>query len=178
MAQDNISQKETSTPSRQKGIFVEHTVEDLLFFRGRKTALVTVSQHAMVITALKKMACPEIELASIGSILVTKSSKDPTPIGILTERDILVDLEVKGRSARNTRVKTIMRPCFLPIDIKQSLIKAMETMICGHYKVGTFRYFPVTQDGKVVTIISERDLLMAIDQFGYVDIHRHKHGLI
>lgn len=145
---------------------MKETVRDLLSFRGRELELVTISQYQLVSEAIEKMTSPNLEgVKTVGALLVTRTMKDPTDVGILTERDIVEKLFARLRQPDLYRVKAIMTRDPTTIDCDDPITKAQRIMIQGN-----FGHLPVTENGIVITIISEHDLLRAIDYFQEVEI--------
>lgn len=74
-------------------------------------------------------------------------------VGILCERDVLRRVICEGRRADDTRVREVMTRNPRTISAGQSLAAAMAEMIDGG-----FRHLPVTRDGRVVGMLSMRDI--------------------
>ncbi len=109
------------------------------------TKVETVKPDQSLSIALKKMVT-----RNIGSVIVTEGN---TPVGIVTERDVSRCIAKSVRSL-NTSVKRLMT---------RSLIVATPTMT-NQEALGTMlrngiRRIPIVDDGKLIGIITERDLL-------------------
>ncbi|MEK6677861.1 MAG: CBS domain-containing protein [Nitrospirota bacterium] len=87
----------------------------------------------------------------IGSILV---EKDKELVGIVTETDIVRRLVADGKNPEGTQVKTIMSSPLLTVDIEKSIIDANDLMDKNHV-----RHLGVTDEGKVVGLVSCRDMM-------------------
>ena len=87
---------------------------------------------------------------NIGSVVVIEGEN---PVGIVTERDISRCL-AKGVQALNTQVENIMSSPLITATRSASIEEAMQIML----KHG-IRRLPVVEEGKLVGIVSERDLL-------------------
>jgi CBS domain-containing protein len=108
--------------------------------------IVSVKPDDTVFSALKKMVKNDI-----GDVLVVKDKK---PVGILTERDIIKRLLMKKLDPQKTEVKKIMTKKLVTADVNMSLLQVSRIM-----KKGDFRRMPVTRAGKVVGIVTSRDLV-------------------
>jgi predicted transcriptional regulator len=90
----------------------------------------------------------------IGCIVVTDEDK---PMGIATERDILQRVVAKGLDASKVKMKDIMSKPLITVSGDTLIINA--TRIMQKSKV---RRLLVMEKGKIVGIITERDLLRAL----------------
>jgi len=88
------------------------------------------------------------------SLMVTSNGK---PVGIVTERDILRRVTVKGINPAKTPVKAIMSGPLITIKSDASLADA--TILMHLKKV---RHLFVVDGGKVVGIFTDRDLLLQV----------------
>ena len=97
--------------------------------------------------AVKKMA-----EENVGSVVIV--DEHLRPIGIFTERDLLIKVCAKGLNPAEVKLKDVMTP--KPITIKESepARRALETML--HFG---FRHLPVVDnDGKLIGVISIKDV--------------------
>ena len=74
-------------------------------------------------------------------------------VGVLSERDILKKVVAEGESAENQKVSRIMTENPQTVTSDTSLVKAFGMMLDGH-----FRHLPVLSDGKIVAMLSIRDI--------------------
>ncbi len=125
-----------------------YTVRKLLESKG-EPVIYTVSADVTVLDALKAM-----EKANTGAILVAEGEKI---IGIFTERDYARQGEVKGRHAETTPVKDVMTRQIVMVTPETSLQECAEMM--RKFRV---RHLPVTENGKVVGMVSIRGLAEAL----------------
>ena len=88
----------------------------------------------------------------IGDVIIV--DKDKKPIGILTERDVLKRGIIEGRDLKKVKIKDIMTKRVKTVDINTSLLKVSSTM-----EKGNFRRVPVTKAGKLVGIVTSKDLV-------------------
>lgn len=87
----------------------------------------------------------------IGSIVVEKNKE---LIGIVTETDIVRRLVADEKNPEATPVKAIMSSPLLTVDIEKSIIDANDLMDKNHV-----RHLGVTDEGKVVGLVSCRDMM-------------------
>lgn len=91
---------------------------------------------------------------SISCVVITEKKK---PIGIFTERDISKKIAGKDVDTKNSLISDVMSAPIIPIDSELSLLPAGEMM--EKYK---FRRFPVIKDEKLIGIITETDMVIAL----------------
>jgi CBS domain-containing protein len=109
----------------------------------------SVKPDASVLEALKLMA-----ETNIGAVMVmTGGNVD----GILSERDCVRKLELTGRTAADTKVAAIMTSDVLYVEASQSLEECMAVMIDKN-----IRHLPVYESGKLLGLISVRDVLKEV----------------
>jgi CBS domain-containing protein len=117
-------------------------VSDIL--RGKGTDVLKIDASASVYDALVKM----VEL-NVGSILVTDGG---SVVGIMTERDYLRKIVVKGRTSRDTRVSEIMSSPLVYVTPETSVDELMAIMTDRR-----IRHLPVVENDDVIGIISIGD---------------------
>lgn len=122
-------------------------VRDLI--RQKGSGVYSVAPDASVLQALKVMA-----EHNTGAVLVMKSEK---VIGILSERDCVRKLDLAGKTAEATRVEEIMTGDVLYVEASQSLDECMAVMIDRN-----IRHLPVYENGKLLGVISVRDVLKEV----------------
>ena len=122
-------------------------VKHLLDAKGRR--VVSIKPDASVLDAVKLMADE-----GIGSVVVMEGEELK---GIVTERDYARKVIIKGRSSESTPIADIMTP-----DVKTTTPEAtVDTCMALMHSLNC-RHLPVLEDGKVVAMISSRDLVEAI----------------
>lgn len=89
---------------------------------------------------------------NIGSLFVTR---DKEIIGILTDTDLVRRVVASGADAGKTPVEQIMSAPILTIEENKTLLDANDMMATHH-----LRHLGVTRDGKLVGMISVRDLVV------------------
>lgn len=127
------------------------------------------SADDMVIDAVRKMTH-----ANVGSLLVfdpakmhlvctskdrcTNTSKDAV-VGIITERDYLNKVVVKGRQSGSTKVEEIMTPAEVleTVTPQHSVLDVMGLMVDKN-----FRHVPVIDKGNMIGMLSMRDVVHVV----------------
>jgi CBS domain-containing protein len=92
----------------------------------------------------------------IGSVVIVKNSDERTPVGIITERDI-VRLVGSPQVSFAAPVKEVMKKPVITADVMTSVRDAMQTM-----QVKNIRRLPITEKGKMVGIVTDKDIFRAI----------------
>ena len=87
----------------------------------------------------------------VGAIVVT--SEDGLLAGIVTERDLTRRVVSKGLDPKNVTVGDIMTRDPDTVGPEDSGLDALEIM-----RIRRYRHLPVVEDGKVVAMVSVRDL--------------------
>ena len=105
-----------------------------------------------------KLALKKMLNRNIGSILVLENGK---PIGIVTERDISRAV-AKGLKNLNTQVARVMSKKLIVASSDTSIQSAFGLML-DH----GIRRIPVVDDGRLIGIVTERDLLRWVLQVSY-----------
>ena len=95
-----------------------------------------------------------MNLKKVGALLVTK---DGEPVGIFTERDVLQKVVLAGLQVKHETVNMVYSPNLVTVDIETTPREVAVKM----HEVG-FRHLPVMEGGKVVGIISAKDILQAV----------------
>ncbi len=89
-----------------------------------------------------------------GALLVCDSkTKDGTLVGIVTERDLAFRVIPKGLDPKKTPVEKIMTKNVDTISPNKTTLDAIKVM-----KTKGFRHLPVTENKKIIGILSMRDL--------------------
>lgn len=119
-------------------------------------SVVTVEADESVASAAQKLAD-----AHVGCVVVVREGR---PIGMLTDRDLVVRVLAQGRSATATRVSEIVT--YDPFVVKESdgVDTALRTM-CEH----GVRRLPIVDDagGKLVGIVTSDDLTVMLGRRFY-----------
>lgn len=88
----------------------------------------------------------------IGSLFVTNGKEI---VGILTDTDMVRRVVASGADTQKTTVEQIMSAPILTIEENKTVLDANDLMAQTH-----IRHLGVTQDGKLVGMISVRDLVV------------------
>jgi CBS domain-containing protein len=124
-----------------------HNVRDLIRQKGSR--VFSVGPDVTVLEALRLMA-----EANIGAVLVMTGDRVD---GILSERDCVRKLDLAGKTAGATKVREIMTGDVLYVEAGQSLEECMAVMIDKN-----IRHLPVYENGKLLGLISVRDVLKEV----------------
>ena len=135
-------------------------VRDLIRRKGGR--VFAVAPDASVVQALRDMADN-----NTGAVLVMQGEQ---VIGILSERDCVRKLDLVGRTAQDTRVDEIMTGDVLYVDASQSLDECMAVMIDKN-----IRHLPVFENGKLLGVISVRDVLKEVVDYQQFMISQLEH---
>lgn len=108
----------------------------------------TISPDATVFDALKLMA-----EKNIGAVVVTK---DDALVGIISERDYARKGILRGLTSQETPVSKIMVSRVVCITPEETIDEGMALMSGKH-----IRHLPVTEDKKILGVISIGDLVKA-----------------
>ncbi len=119
-----------------------------------------------VVTASAQMTVEEAARAmrsrSVGALVVVNAGR---PIGILTDRDIAIDVVAKGMDPDTVRVGDVMRK--KPVTIREDLgiLDAAKTFA----KTGVRRLPVVSKSGMLIGVIAMDDLMLLLgNEMGYV----------
>lgn len=118
---------------------------------------ILMSKEICAIDAVKSVRDAAVEMArnKIGSLLVVE---DGDFVGIITEVDIIRRTVAKRRVPESTTIKEVMSSPLITIKAEQSILEANALM-----ETRGLRHLPVTKYGRIVGLVSIRDLLHPID---------------
>jgi len=111
--------------------------------------VITIDKDSSVREAAKIMS-----EKGIGCIVVTDKGK---PVGITTERDMLQGVVAKGLDASKLKMENIMSKPLITINGNVPIINAIRVM-----EKNSVRRLLVVEKGKIVGIVTQRDLLRAL----------------
>lgn len=120
------------------------TVRRLL--QGRDPRVLSVTPDTLVLQAIKLMAEQDV-----GALLVMQGDQ---PVGIITERDYLTKLILRGKHSDSTPVGEVMTSPVLFVEPAHTVEQCMAIMTEKHV-----RHLPVRDDNRVVGMISMRDVV-------------------
>lgn len=112
-------------------------------------SMVTVTPDQSVLEAIKLLASEDV-----GAAVVMSGTR---MVGILSERDYTRKIVLQGRASNTTRVEEIMTANVVSVNPRT---KARECMALMTEKA--IRHLPVLDDGKVVGMVSIRDIVSDI----------------
>lgn len=124
------------------------TANDLI---GAKT---DASRYAVKATETVYRAIRLMANRHIGAVLVVEQG---IVVGIFTERDYIMRVEVEGRAAKETLLREVMTDKMYTVTTNTSLEHCLALMI--RYR---FRHLPVVEEGRLIGIISMRDAVAAV----------------
>lgn len=120
------------------------TVSQLLTIKGQSVH--TIDKGATVFDAIGKMA-----KENVGALVVTDGL---VPTGMLTERDYLRKIALRGRSSRTTLVNEVMSPRLLSVELDTEMEECMALMTQER-----IRHLPVFAGGRMVGLVSIGDIV-------------------
>ena len=123
------------------------TVRDMIRKKGYD--LYTIPPEATVFEALNLMA-----EHNIGALLVMTGDEIK---GIVSERDCIRKVDVKGRNTKDTKISEIMTSDVITVDADQPLEDCMSLMIDKN-----IRHLPVCEGKKLLGLLSVRDVLREV----------------
>ncbi len=126
---------------------MDNTLQPLLDTKGPEVYSIQASQSVYE-------AISEMDAKNVGALIVKEGDR---VAGILSERDYLRKVILKGRSSKETLVETIMTRDLLFVTPKHSVHEAMALMTQKRC-----RHLPVFKDEQLVGILSIGDLVKAI----------------
>jgi CBS domain-containing protein len=123
------------------------TVAELL--RVKPARVVSVSPTQSVLEAIKVLAAEDI-----GAAIVMEGGR---LAGIFSERDYTRKVILKGRSSDATRVEEIMTPNVIVVTPRTRTRECMQLM-----SEKNIRHLPVVEEGRVIGMVSIRDIVSDI----------------
>jgi CBS domain-containing protein len=120
------------------------TISEILSHKGN--AVWSISPDATVFDAIQMMADK-----NIGALLVTENSK---LVGIISERDYMRKIVVKGKASKTTAVREILSSHVIHVSPAHTVEECMRLMTDHH-----FRHLPVLDGDKILGIVSIGDLV-------------------
>jgi CBS domain-containing protein len=136
------------------------TIKQLLNRKGYQ--YLSIPHDATVYSALELMA-----REGVGSLLVTEGE---ALSGIFTERIYANEVELKGRTAKNTLVKDVMRTSVIRLCPTDSVETCMELMMDNRV-----RYLPVIDNGRILGVVSISDLIKCANEDQRFTIEQLEH---
>ena len=133
------------------------TVNDLI---GAKTdaSRYALKANESVYRAIRLMADTQI-----GAVLVVEKGR---VIGIFTERDYFVRVEVEGLPAKETPLRDVMTDKMYTVTTETTIEQCLALMNLRH-----IRHLPVVENENLIGIISMRDAVAAVLDECFGEIH-------
>ena len=107
--------------------------------------------HTIAPTASVRDAIDVMDAREIGALVVVEGGR---VVGIVTERDYARKVALKSRASRKTPVRDIMSTDVIHVGPQHTTEDCMVLMARNH-----LRHLPVIDDGRLVGMISIRDLV-------------------
>ena len=123
------------------------TVAELL--RAKPSRVIAVRPDQSVLEAIKVLA-----QENIGAAIVMSG---PKIVGIFSERDYTRKVVLQGRSSDTTKVEEIMTPNVIVVAPRTKTRECMQLMTEKN-----IRHLPVMDEGRVVGMVSIRDIVSDI----------------
>ena len=127
---------------------MDNTLQLLLDKQGHEVYSIQASQSVYE-------AIAEMDERNVGALIV--KDDDENVVGIITERDYMRKVILKGRSSKETPVSTIMTGDLLFVTPNRTIHQAMALMTQKRC-----RHLPVFKDERLVGMLSIGDLVKAI----------------
>ena len=124
------------------------TVNDLLSAKTDASRY-AIKANETVYRAIRLMADRHI-----GAVLVVEEG---IVIGIFTERDYIMRVEVEGRTPKDTLIREVMTDKMYCVTTDTSVRQCLALMILRH-----IRHLPIVENGTLMGIISMRDAVDAV----------------
>jgi CBS domain-containing protein len=123
------------------------SVAELL--KAKPSRVVSVRPEQSVLEAIKVLAAEDIGAA----IVMT----GPRIAGIFSERDYTRKIVLKGRSSDTTKVEEVMTPNVIIVSPRTKTRECMQLMTEKN-----IRHLPVVDEGRVIGMVSIRDIVSDI----------------
>jgi IMP dehydrogenase len=123
------------------------SVAELL--KAKPTRVVSIRPEQSVLEAIKVLASEDI-----GAAIVMTGGRIA---GIFSERDYTRKIVLKGRSSDTTKVEEIMTPNVIVVSPRTKTRECMQLMTEKN-----IRHLPVVDEGRVVGMVSIRDIVSDI----------------
>jgi CBS domain-containing protein len=133
-----------------------NTPEQLLAYKSLKQLLAAKPSgvHAIAPTDSMLSALQVMADKGIGFLVVLDGGK---LVGVLSERDYARKVELRGKAAKDVPVRDVMIDKVVSVTPEHTIPQCMAVM---HDKA--FRHLPVVENGKLIGVLSIRDILKEI----------------
>ncbi|RPI80387.1 MAG: CBS domain-containing protein, partial [Nitrosopumilales archaeon] len=105
-------------------------------------------------------ACNIMYANDIGSVIIVTRSEDRSPVGIITERDIVRILGKLNPDLLNTPLKTLMSTPLITVEETASMVEASKLMNSKKIR----RLVVVDRNNKMNGILTQKDIFTAINK--------------
>lgn len=105
-------------------------------------------------------AAQQMRKENVGSIPVIESEQNKKLIGIVTDRDLALQVVADGRDAKSTKVVDVMTHKVITCHVDDGIQKAVDAMAKHQLR----RMPVVDNDHKIVGIISQADVATRVDK--------------
>jgi CBS domain-containing protein len=110
--------------------------------------MISTSSDASVIEAAARMT-----EGRVGAVPVLDDAD--RLVGIFSERDLMTRVVMAGRDPRHTRIREVMTRQVVTASLEDSVDRCLEKM-----RSAGCRHLPVVEGGRVISMLSMRDLLL------------------
>ncbi|WP_439025740.1 CBS domain-containing protein [Haloarchaeobius sp. DT45] len=117
----------------------------------QKDAVVTATPDTPVGDLAKTM-----KNKKVGSVVIHQNEE---PVGIVTDRDIVVNLVAEGKDPKTTTANDVMEKDIITVDVSTGIRE-----ICAKMQEHSVRRMPITENGKIAGFVTLDDLVVLIDQ--------------
>lgn len=121
-------------------------LETVLAAKG--PSVFTIAPEAPLLQAVETLA-----KNNVGAVIVLDGR---TPVGILSERDIVRELMANGGHLPAKDVRSLMTASIRTGRLEDDVNAVLATMTAGH-----FRHLPIVEDGQLLGLVTTADLVKA-----------------
>lgn len=118
--------------------------------------------HREVVAVPAGVSLPQVALRMaeehVGSVVVVSGDEQPRVVGLLTDRDLALDVVGSGQSGSNLSAGDLARKSLVAVPGSASLQEATAAM----EKAGVRRLLVVDEEGRVIGLVAAEDLMAAI----------------
>ena len=125
-------------------------ISDLLL-NQRYWEIFSISENSSI-----EEACKILHKNKIGALLVYcgKSDDPDNLVGIITERDVIEDISLKGAAHLHSKIKDIMSSSIIKVSPDNTTDEALDMMIDNQ-----IRHLAVMDNDKLLGVVSMRDIV-------------------
>ena len=123
----------------------------VLLLNQRYWEIFSISENSSI-----EEACKILHKNRIGALLVyCGESNDPDNlVGIITERDVIEDISLKGPEHLHSKIKDIMSSSIIKVSPNNTTDEALDMMIDNQ-----IRHLAVMDNDKLLGVVSMRDIV-------------------